>query len=237
MNNAAAIWSAVAASFAAFSAFMTMLIHRRNLLDAARPEILLVDWSREDRGTGDGKHEVIKFRRIRNIGRGLAYNIYMNCLHERDRFPLACMSTMRIPLLAAGEEIEANGEIVLWWKNVEESDLPNMGLGIQIFAWDAREIRHETTYKLFVVPAVYSNSLAMDCLAPGLALTQRQTVSRAVWRLKLEILAQMGTVRQGMEGMADAPSTACGTRTQARRRGSRDEIDHPQLSSEVFVDL
>jgi hypothetical protein len=184
MNNTAAIWSAVAATFAAFSAFMTMLIHRRNLLDAARPEIVLTDWTREQRTQGETSYEVVSFRKIRNIGRGIALGIYINCAENRGPFPLAVMSTIRIPILPVGEHVDVDGSIMIWWKNVESRDAMKwVSPAITIMSWDSRDIRHETTYKLFVVQ---DGIVASDILAPGVGLSSRSTVTRAVWTLKAE---------------------------------------------------
>lgn len=50
MSNATAIWSAVAASFAALSTFFTILPHRRNLVESMRPELVLLGWARGSGG-------------------------------------------------------------------------------------------------------------------------------------------------------------------------------------------
>lgn len=69
MSSAA--WAAIAASFAALSAFMTMLSHRRNRLDSVRPGLVLTGWDRLADGHADSAHEVIAFHSIRSVGRGL----------------------------------------------------------------------------------------------------------------------------------------------------------------------
>jgi hypothetical protein len=61
-NNTAAMWSAVAASFAALSSFLIMLIHRQDLLESARPELVLSGWSRKPQGQSGGVHQVISFQ-------------------------------------------------------------------------------------------------------------------------------------------------------------------------------
>ena len=76
-NNSAAIWSAVAASFAALSSFLMMLIQRRNLMESVRPEMVLTGWSRREEGQGDAAHEVIAIQMIKNVGRGPALNIML----------------------------------------------------------------------------------------------------------------------------------------------------------------
>lgn len=161
-----------------------MLIHRRNLLEAARPELVLTDWSREDVTHGEVHYEVVKFRKIRNIGRGIALGVYMNCSLNAGRYPIAVMSTIRVPVLAAGEELEVDGSITIWWKNAE----PHEGVkwiapAISMLSWDARNMRHETTYRLFISSNV-AGGLSPSTLAPGIDLSSRSTVSRPVWALK-----------------------------------------------------
>jgi len=69
----AATWSAIAASFSALSSFLIMLIHRRNLLESVRPELILDDWSRLAEGEGDTTHDVLVFTAVRNVGRGTGH--------------------------------------------------------------------------------------------------------------------------------------------------------------------
>lgn len=118
-STAAAIWSAVAASFAALSSVLIMMIQRRNLLESARPELVLIGWSRQACGQGDAAHEILGFERIKNVGRGPALHIVLNSSQIANNRPTAAMSTLRLPILAPNEESPIDGRISLWWKNVE----------------------------------------------------------------------------------------------------------------------
>src|SRR4051812_9423025 len=78
-----AIWSAVAAScsviaafIAAASTFLTMRIHRANRSDAVRPELMIHNI---DRIYTEGIRDEIHVRRIRNVGRGPAFNVTITC--------------------------------------------------------------------------------------------------------------------------------------------------------------
>jgi hypothetical protein len=75
LSSAAAIWSAIAASFAAFSSFLVMRIQRRTLLESIHPELVLNGWTRRAEGQGDVADEVIAFRTLSNMGRGAAFQI------------------------------------------------------------------------------------------------------------------------------------------------------------------
>ena len=75
-----AFWSAVAATFAALSSLLLMLIHRRNLIESIRPELVLTGWTRSERGERDKNREAIRIATIKNVGRGAALEIRMNVI-------------------------------------------------------------------------------------------------------------------------------------------------------------
>jgi hypothetical protein len=180
---APAVWSAIAASFAALSSLLIMLIQRRALLESARPELVLTGWSRCARGNGDAAHEVISFRMIRNVGRGVAMNLFLNSDSDRAR-PNATLSTKRIPILAANEELAVNGEILVWWKNVkaDANGCRFLPITVTILCRDSRGMRHETQYRLFAVEGPLVG--VVDEIAPGVMLSSRRTVTRPVCWLK-----------------------------------------------------
>jgi len=186
LSSAAAIWSAVAASFAALSSFLIMLIQHRNLLESVRPELVLLGWSRMAEGQGDAAHEVIGFQGIKNVGRGAALHIYLHACHEVANRPTAVLSTTRISILAANEGTDVNGRIIVWWKNVPPDDrgFKHLAITITMFCLDSRGMHHETRYSLFAVE-LSSAVIATDEIAPGVALTSRTASTRPVWWRKL----------------------------------------------------
>lgn len=186
-SSAPAVWSAVAATFAALSSFLIMLIQRRNLLEAARPELVLTGWSREAKGNDEDAYEVISFRTIRNVGRGVALNVILNSFPEKlDRFPAVMLSTLRVPILAANESEEINGGIAVWWKDVDANGAGPKCLliRVEILCWDSRGMRHQTLYSLFAVNEPTRLCMS-DAIAPGVSLSSRRTVTRPVWWLNL----------------------------------------------------
>jgi len=163
-----------------------MLIQRWNLLESVRPELVLTGWARRAEGQGDAAHEVIAFQTLRNVGRGVALNIILNAAHIIANRPAAVLSTTRLPILAANEEKDLNGEIFVWWKSVEPGDrgYKYLPITVVIFCWDSRGMRHETRYNLFAVELL-PNVGVSDAIAPGVMLSSRITVTRPVWLLKL----------------------------------------------------
>jgi len=185
-SNTAAFWSPIAALFAALSSFLIMLIARRNLLESTRPELVLTGWTRRAEGQGDAAYEVIAFQTLRNVGRGAAFNIIIYSSDIIANLPTAIVSSTRLPILAANETNNLNGEIIVYWKNVE-SDSPvhkNLFITVEILCWDSRGMRYETRYKLFAVEFPEHAGMP-DPIAQGVALTSRTTVARPTWLLKL----------------------------------------------------
>lgn len=182
----AAIWSAVAATFAAISSISIMLIQRRNLIESVRPELVLTGWTRRTVGEGEAAHEVISFQTIKNLGRGPALNIHLASFHEVNSRPTAVLSTIRLPILGTNESGALNGEITLWWKNVE-ADTPGfkyLHITVTIFCLDSRSVRHETRYALFAAEPM-EHPMGSELIAPGVALSNRTTTTTTVRWLKL----------------------------------------------------
>ena len=186
-NNTAATWSAVAGWFAALIASLAWWIQRRNQLESVRPELVLDGWTRRAQGQGDAAHEVIAFQTIRNVGRGAALHLFLNAAEMAGNRPTAIMSMERLPILAPGETHDINGEITVWWKNVGSVDgkIKHLAISVKIFCLDSRRMRHETRYRLLAVELSPMSIGVVNEIAPGVMLTNRTTVARPVWLLKL----------------------------------------------------
>lgn len=185
-DSTAALWSAVAASFAALSSFLIMLIQRRNLLESVRPELVLTQWSRGSDGQGDSAHEYVEFKKIRNVGRGAALHTMVTAHQDSNGRPVAYLAHMiRIPILAANEEFDANGRIVIGPKNIARGDKSwwHLAIRVTIFCWDSRGMRHETRYELFAVEQKPNVGISEE-IAPGIMLSRRVTIVRPGWLLK-----------------------------------------------------
>ena len=69
-NVEAATWSAIAAFFALFTSVALVFIHYQNLQENVRPNLVLVDWDLRKHGEGDAVCDVLRFKTIKNIGKG-----------------------------------------------------------------------------------------------------------------------------------------------------------------------
>jgi hypothetical protein len=201
-----ALWSAVAASFSALSAFLLMLIHRRNLMESVRPDLIPLDWSRSEEGEGESKHEVIRFKRIRNVGRGAAFNVVISGkeMFNRDDLPTVLVDPAtvvvvgcRFPVIAPNESIDTDGNIAVWWKNIEQKGvLKHCYINVFLCYTDARDIRYLTEYSAFAVPLGAIVVMTED-LAPQMSWHHRNTVRTPKWRLK--IVSRFRTIWQSIQ--------------------------------------
>lgn len=181
-----ATWSAIAATGSAAAALLMWRIQRRNLHESVRPELVLTDFSRRKEGSGKGAHEVIRFSKIRNVGRGPALNIHMNI--DFSNPPTAVLATQRIPILAPNETMNIDGDIIVWWKNVPpHGDQKDKFLVIKItmFCVDTGDMRHETRYTLMAIEHPGMGSFVTDEVAPGVGMGFRTRTTQSLWRIRL----------------------------------------------------
>jgi hypothetical protein len=186
VSNAPAIWSAVAASFAALSAFLSFLTQRRNLLESVRPEIVLEGWSRSFHGEGEAHHERLRFATIRNVGRGSAFHVNIATLvPPKEPAPTAISENVRLAIVPPSDErVLVEGDILLFWGNIPEH-VPGrkyLSTTVTVFYWDSRGMRHQTNYVLLIAN---TGTPLPNEIAPGVALSSRATKIRPVWMLKL----------------------------------------------------
>jgi hypothetical protein len=183
-DNPAAVWSAVAATFAALSSFLIMLIQRRNLLESVRPELVLMGWGRREEGS---ECEAITFNTIRNIGRGAAIQVVLwSDSYQSDELK-ALVSCDRIPILGPDDTVKLDGNVLVFWKLAnEEQGVKRIPIVINMDCWDTRGMRHETQYTLMATRPTTIPCVGGDEVAPGVTWLSRTTSTRAVWLLKMQ---------------------------------------------------
>jgi hypothetical protein len=178
-------WAALAAMFAALSAFLTFRAQRDQFLESIRPELVLLHWGRSSAGRGDAAHEVVAFGTLKNVGRGSAFYVTINAHPEQYDRPIALMSTTRVEIIAVGEEVPLRGDILVWFKNVPlRAGLKVASVPVEVTFLDSRGNIYETVYRLTVLedPDVVA---AMDLIAPGVAVHRRSRMLRPLWRVRL----------------------------------------------------
>ncbi len=187
----AAIWSAIAATCAAFCAFCMLLIQRRNLQESVRPEIVLLGWKRSTNGVGAAPTETLTIAEIKDVGRGLA--IHGMVFSGGNRINQVYVTATRFFALEPGETRVIDLSLFIWWNKITTRIAPNnpksISFPITVVSWDTQGRQHTTTYHLMVNEPNPSLRLAgdgPDGLGPGVYLTTRETKSTAVWLLKLQ---------------------------------------------------
>jgi hypothetical protein len=182
---AVAIWSAIAASFAAVVAFLAWTAQVRSLRESFRPEVVLYGWARST--SAETGSDTISFAGIKNVGRGSARPVVINAFAlADDERPIYTMSTINLPSLSPNETVDQRAQISIEWNNVPRKMDSSKSLGITITAyyWDALNVRHITTFGLLAVQDP-SRTVVSNSVARGLALGTVSTRSTPVWRLKL----------------------------------------------------
>jgi hypothetical protein len=188
----AAMWSAVAASFAALSSFLIYRIQRRNLLESVRPELVLAGWGRREEESGDKRREYVTFNTLCNIGRGAALNVLVfSDFSSKDRTNAQPRSfLMEVPLvvtLAPNESMTLDGNVPMWWDLTSGETTPeHIDFQITLSCSDTRGMRYETRYSLMAWhPRLSARGIRMQEVARGVFCGTRTTTIRAVWFPKM----------------------------------------------------
>lgn len=164
-----------------------MLIHRRNLIESTRPELILINWTR--RKADDKSPEFFRFESIRNVGRGVAQHIQVSLLSEIVDTPTVILTTTRLPFLAVNESAMVNADIVVWWQNVSGDAPKHVPIPVSIICRDSRDRVYETRlYLLAVELGGTVIGVGSEQVVDGLVIFNRITSSSSTrwfkWRRK-----------------------------------------------------
>lgn len=188
-ENAAAVWSAIAASFSALAAYLSWRAQIKTLKHTFRPELVLSGWKRTSVTDASGPELI--FSEVKNTGRDTALHVFINVFERTsDGRPMAMAGSVSVPSLAPNEVARVDGGIVVFWQNVTSSLLATkmLGLRVTIHYWDHLGSRHTGTASLVIMqdPSQPVGNVAQ--VAPGVYLQSFSTVSTPVWQLKLRAL-------------------------------------------------
>ncbi len=187
-SSSAAIWSAVAAWFAALSSLLIMLTQRRNLLESTRPQLVLLGWTRRGdsapEALGLSAPEALGLGAIKNVGKGVAVHVEVEAFEGELLRPKALMPSTFLPLLAPDEEQQLNAEVTMFWQNVADSDPRVLPIALRLRCFDCRNVRHETRYTMVVTQPPQEVG-GGTTVAPGVVLLSRTTGTCAGWRIRL----------------------------------------------------
>lgn len=170
-NEIAPIASAVAAVFSAISAMVMVRIQRQNLIDSARPEIVLEGWERTTRQDGDYVYEVVTYKSIDNAGKGPALHVEIQATDIERHTTFS--STKQIAIIPPEGNLNINGDISLYFRNASHNMVM---INIIISFWSTRNVHYETNYNLVAVDL--NKSILMvgeNQVARGVYLSYRNT--------------------------------------------------------------
>lgn len=176
------LWAILIPSIAAVLSFLLMMIHRRNMLETVRPELVLRGWHREPCNNGEPDHERVVFKQIQNVGRGAALQVRCGLFQTSEDKPTVVLGTLRVPVIATDEETEVIGEITLYWRNIGAD---HVAVPLSIFCFDTRGAQYETRYELLIVPLrpdIVTEPIEPS--APGVMLGSRRVFITSVWQNK-----------------------------------------------------
>ena len=187
-----AAFSAIAAFVAAVTGVLNLRIQRRNIVEAVRPELVPLGWARagiEERLYDfDDESETVKFSKIRNVGKGAAYDIRFGSRYSNVDAPIPRYSLGRkfIPSIAPGEIVEVHSDSWIDWAEIMASD--NYGsktatLHVMFTYVDTMNLQYRNNYQLKVSAPWMEEQ---GDLAPGVEWSSRQSIRVPLWRIELE---------------------------------------------------
>lgn len=173
-----------------------MSVHVRNRVDSVRPELILEDWSLDEKEVWgcEGKEiwtgaAVIHVKKITNQGKGPAFDVRGKLRidgteHLASRLPSAGVAHDPVPVLSPGKELLISWMLGFYWEDdrTSASDRAVMPLKLVLSMTDLHGRLHETTYQLMATKGIDKIVPATN-LAPGLSQTQRYTKVISGWRL------------------------------------------------------
>jgi hypothetical protein len=218
-DTPAAVWSAIAATFSALASFLIWRIHRHNLLDSVRPELVVLGWSRRLEGSGETSCDILSFSFIRNVGRGTAFNVLI-CGDFNRVTESYEVTGGYVPIIAPNETVQVNTDIYLSWESVREGHCKTKFLPIEVTLWssDSKSMRHATVYHLRAMrgPATIIEGTEPPGypwqVAPWVAVSERRTITRPVWILKCQTyyrsIVALPSKLSSRAGKTDKPADA-----------------------------
>jgi hypothetical protein len=182
-------WKIIIAALGWITSIVLFIIKLRtdqtNLLENLRPELILLDWTRFE----EGGHEVIAFRKIKNVGRGAAFNVEVG---GRRNYPTVIICGVRLDAIGPNETIDVDGRMLVSWGNVKA---PNEGefykhteISIEITFTDIRDVPHSIDYDISACyPAIKTPTIQTSSdLTIGLFRRKRTTTRKSGWKYWME---------------------------------------------------
>jgi hypothetical protein len=185
-----AFYSGIAAITSAMTALIVTWIHRRNLIESVRPQLVPIDWARSDYQWPNGPvGERLTFK-VRNMGRGLAIGVHIN--ETGDEFnsgrPRYIFPSTRAHVIGVGDALDALVSVLLVFENATSVD-PDDGeryisFEIRMVCRDLRGRYHTSTYVIVASSSSLTEFVGGN-LAPGVGMGNSSTWIETLGRRRL----------------------------------------------------
>lgn len=150
---------------------------------------MIYGWTRK--GVTAAGVETIGIWKLKNVGKGAAFNIVANASANRNERPLHTMTTHFIPILPPGDEHQCDWEVTLFWKNAPNVDDKTRlcFLKVDVSCSDSRQLRYRTEYQMLVAEQGLGGIpvLISDPVAPDIGQVMRRVHVTPHWRINLGI--------------------------------------------------
>lgn len=168
-------FSAIAAVFSLLAFVYVINIQREDSINDVRPELLLLDWSveeKEDRVIGP--YTRIHASRIKNVGRGPAFDLWCMEISPKQSEGELTSAVLSCPYVAAGtEEVIDVGFLINWSNGRTEEDKDSFI--VRLLYSDLGRRRHWVDIHLVVAKKPNYGFHGAKQLAPKLFMAGRST--------------------------------------------------------------
>jgi hypothetical protein len=182
--NSPAIYSAIAAFFSGLAAWTMVMIHRRNALDAAKPELVFSNWSRISRSGGE---DTIRIGTLENVGKGPALHVAFYLPEFDIQKPRVGITTQHISILSPGKTSDINWDVFPMWQQAtnmgEGKKIHSLKLGLYCF--DTKDWRHNTLYTVTISNDKAGSLFGAEEIGDGI-YGHRISTANPFWLVKLK---------------------------------------------------
>jgi hypothetical protein len=175
--------SALAAIFSLLAFWYAMKMQREDSINDVRPELLLLEWSIEDRESSNiGPHTTIRAAKLKNVGRGPAFGISCMCVDAWEPKRELYGALMISPYVAAGSEETVEIAFTIPWNELPSESAAETVAHL-LYA-DLGERRHSVKMHLAVPKTANHVFHGAKRLAPRLFMTRREAtvIEHSNWR-------------------------------------------------------
>jgi hypothetical protein len=177
------ILSAITACLSLGAFLYAMKMQREDSINDVRPELLLLNWSIEDKPVSNiGPYTSVKTTKIKNVGRGPAFDISFMSVDTNDAKREFQSAIMICPYVASGTEEPIEIGFITQWRELPPEEIKEF-VDVRLFYTDLGRHRHSVRMHLVVAKSANYNFSGAKRLAERLFMTRRETtvIEKTIW--------------------------------------------------------